>query len=59
MNGLDYAEYERMINDCGLKKVFYRVNNAVHPLTPTFNTLRHIPFLREYLSINVYTILEK
>lgn len=59
LNGLDYADYERMIDDCGLKKISYRVNTAAHPLVPVLNALRALPFLREYLSINIYAILEK
>ncbi len=58
LNGLSYKAYEEIIRNCGLTVRSYQVNSHPHPAVKVINILRRIPGLREYLSINVYTVLE-
>ena len=59
LNKLSLAEFKSLFYNSGLCVLDFRVNVSNKPLVKIVNLIRHIPFLEEYLSFNVYCILEK
>ena len=53
------ADYRRFIHGSGLKVVRLGVNRSTHPLSRLMAVLRHLPFMEEYCTHNIYCILEK
>ena len=59
LNGFSFSQYLNLFNLTYLKIIYFKVNNHKNPLVHIINIFRVIPGLRELLSINIYTILEK
>lgn len=59
LNGLSFKEYQNIFRNCGLKIMFYKVNCHSHALVKLINALHKLPFLKEYLTFNVYIIFQK
>lgn len=59
LNKLSVAEYRCLFQACGLKIVFFKVNQSRHPISRIFSLLRQVPFLSEYFAHNLYAVLER
>lgn len=59
LNKLSFREYEDLFYNSGLCVSRFCVNRGESLITKAFSLIRHIPFLREYFTINMYCILEK
>lgn len=52
-------EYENFFENSKFKIIYYKTNLSDHPISPVFNLLSKIKFLKEYFTYNIYCILEK
>jgi SAM-dependent methyltransferase len=59
LNRLASTDYLRIFRDSGMDVVYLKINAGGHPLYRLSSALRRVPGLTEYLSFNVYCILEK
>lgn len=59
LNQMSYAEYRSVLLGSGLKVCLFKVNQSRHPVSVVFSLLRRFPFLEEYLTHNIYCVLEK
>jgi SAM-dependent methyltransferase len=59
VNHLSFAEHRALLFGCGLKVVYFEVNQSRNPVSRLFSLLRKIPGLEEYFTHNIYCILEK
>lgn len=53
------ADYRRFIYGSGLNVVRFGVNRSRSALSKTLSLFRHVPFLEEYCTHNIYCILER
>jgi len=58
LNGLSFSQYESIFKTSKLKNSYFKVNVAQNPLVLLLSVFRLIPFLRELLSFNIYTVLK-
>ena len=59
LNTVSLVEHRRILRSCGMEIVFLKVNAGERPLLRLFSLIRHVPFLDEYFSHNLYCILQK
>jgi len=59
LNKYSLKQYEELINNCGLKILFWGTNVSKHPVLKLFTQIAKINFLREFFTHNIYCILEK
>jgi len=59
LNQLPFSEYERFFDACGLDVISFSVNQSEHIVSRMMTFLRHVPFLREYCTHNIYCVMEK
>lgn len=59
LNGLSYADYRRILYNCGLDVVYFKANCSTKAISKVFSVIRKAPFLTEYFTHNIYCILEK
>ena len=54
-----YQQYKKIFKESKFKIHFFKTNLSDHPVSFVFNILRHIKFLEEYCTYNIYCILKK
>ena len=54
-----YKQYKKFFNETNFKIHYFKTNFSDHPFSFIFNILRHIKFLEEYCTYNIYCILKK
>ena len=60
LNKLSLAEYKKLFyNNNDLRILYFRVNVSNNFISRLFSLIRHVPFLEEFFSHNLYCILEK
>ena len=59
LNGLSFADYQRIFQDSGLNIVYFETNCSTKTISKVFSILRKAPFLTEYFTHNIHCILEK
>jgi SAM-dependent methyltransferase len=59
LNGASFARFKSIFYGSGLEVTCFAVNRSKHPVVRLFSLLRRVPFLEEYLSCNLYCVLEK
>lgn len=59
LNMLSLVEYKRMFIQSGLKIRYYQENKSNNLVLKLFELLKFVPFLNEYLTHNIYCVLEK
>jgi len=59
LNKLSYADYERILFNSDLQVDSLQINVSDHPILKIFTLLRKFNCLKEFLTYNVYCILEK
>lgn len=59
LNQMSYREYRSVLCNSGLKVLRFEVNRSKHAVSALFSLLRRLPFLEEYMSHNIYCVLQK
>lgn len=59
LNKQSLADYERIIRSSGLSTVYFRTNAGTHPIVRLSSLLARLPPLGEYLTHNLYCILQR
>ena len=59
LNQISFAAYRSLFYNCGLTVESFRVNQSRHVLSGLLSLLRKVPFLEEYCTHNIYTVLRK
>jgi SAM-dependent methyltransferase len=65
LNGMSLADYKEAFRESGLSIALFQVNQSAYlpwrhqTMLRFFSLLRKLPFLEEYLTFNIYCILEK
>jgi SAM-dependent methyltransferase len=59
LNTLPYSAYEDTFRDCGMQVEAFHVNVSDNPGMKALSILRRLPPLREYCSVNIYSVLRK
>lgn len=57
LNKMTLGRYVRIIEGAGLRFRYFRTNVAGGWMMPVFRLIRQLPFLREYFTVNVYSIV--
>jgi 2-polyprenyl-3-methyl-5-hydroxy-6-metoxy-1,4-benzoquinol methylase len=52
-------EYENFFNNSSFDIKYFKTNLSDHPFAPVFNAMSKIKIFKEYLTYNIYCILEK
>lgn len=59
LNQLRLRDYRRLFAACGLQTVAWWTNRTDHPVGKMLAVLAHVPGLADYMTFNVYCILQK
>jgi hypothetical protein len=57
LNKMTLKRFEKAIEGAGLRFEYLRANAAGGPRLRAFNVLRRLPFLREYFTVSVYSVV--
>lgn len=59
LSGLSLEDYRRVFDACGMHVVLFETNLSERPVSRAFHALARVPALKEYVTHNIYCVLEK
>ena len=59
LNKYSFKYYKKLFFDSKFNVIYFETNKSDHPIFKIINIFKNIPLLREYLTNNIYCILQK
>ena len=59
LNKYSFKDFKKLIYNSKFNVTYFQTNKSDHPIFKIINLFKNIPFLKEYLTNNIYCILEK
>lgn len=59
LNKYSFKDYKKIFRNSKFEIIYFETNKSDHPIFKFVNFFKNIPFLREYLTNNIYCVLKK